>query len=473
MGVEETSNEPYNPYGLKSSGRRAADLLASSTSSGSRRPQAGADWVDALDSVSRSIRDPVAKLRFIRTSLARYQRLDRWLRVVPYAPLRRALYRWLHLEGLQYLLGPHPLGVPLSLDRSARRVILVGRASLAFAATITVAAVGLGLYRFRPAPASAAAPVVSPGAHASLPPTSPVPAPPTTAVPRAGVAPGGIWMVEQGSDWEQYSNGLRIETSYTIAGDPRRYRVFDRHLGVLEAWYQQPVGLVFHTSESDIWPLEAEFNENLRESSYHLLKYVRRNKLYNYLIDRFGRVYRVVDEQSKANHAGYSVWANGDSVYLNLNNAFLGVSFETRWEGGRALPITEAQFAAGRSLADYLRQRFRIAPEMCVAHGLASVNPKKHLIGHHLDWARGFPFQAFGLPDQYQRVAPAVALFGFGYDDDFIKVLGEPWEGVSAAEKLLTQEAEDGGMTLDEIRKQKQDLYDRWIRELSREDASR
>ena len=38
-----------------------------------------------------------------------------------------------------------------------------------------------------------------------------------------------------------------------------------------------------------------------------------------------------------------------------------------------------------------------------MTHGLTSVNPKKHLIGHHLDWARGFPFEAFGLPDQYQR----------------------------------------------------------------------
>jgi len=449
-------------------------MLASSTSAGSRRPRAGADWVDALDSVCSSIRDPVAKLRFIRTSLARYQRLDRWLRIVPYAPLRKALYKWLHLEGLQYLLGPHPLGAPISLDRSSRRVVLVGRAAVVLAASFTFAALGLGIHRFRPAPAAAAAPVVSPGvSRTSLPPTSPAPAPPASAVPRAGVAPDGIWLVEQGSDWEQYSNGLRIETSYTIRGEPRRYRVFNRRLGVEDGWYREPVGLVFHTSESDIWPLEAEFNQNLRKSSHGLLRYVRRNKLYNYLIDRFGRVYRVVDEQSKANHAGYSVWANGDDVYLNLNNAFLGVSFETRWEGGQALPITEAQFAAGRSLADYLLQRFRIAPEMCVAHGLASVNPKKHLIGHHLDWARGFPFEAFGLPNQYRRAAPAVALFGFGYDDDFTKVMGEPWEGVREAEKLLAREAEGRGMALDEIRKDRQDLYDKWIHELSREDASR
>ena len=48
-------------------------------------------------------------------------------------------------------------------------------------------------------------------------------------------------------------------------------------------------------------------------------------------------------------------------VYLNLNHAFLGVSFETRWEGGQALPITQAQFATGRNLTDFLRQRYEIA----------------------------------------------------------------------------------------------------------------
>jgi len=53
-----------------------------------------------------------------------------------------------------------------------------------------------------------------------------------------------------------------------------------------------------------------------------------------HFIDRFGRVFRVVAEESKANHAGNSVWANGGRVYLSLNHAFLGVSFETGnvWE---------------------------------------------------------------------------------------------------------------------------------------------
>jgi hypothetical protein len=232
------------------------------------------------------------------------------------------------------------------------------------------------------------------------------------------------------------------------------------------------VGILFHTSESDVWPLEEGFNEKLRTSTQRLLRYVARERLYHYMIDRFGRVYRVVAEETKANHAGHSVWMDAGKVYLNLNHAFLGVSFETRWEGGRALPITQAQFAAGRSLADYLRQQWGISSEMCVVHGLTSVNPRKHLIGHHLDWARGFPFEAFGLPDQYRRPDPSVALFGFGYDEDFIKVLGEPWEGVVSAERLLEQEAAQRNRSVAEVRGEKQGLYDRWILEQAQEEAA-
>ena len=75
------------------------------------------------------------------------------------------------------------------------------------------------------------------------------------------------------------------------------------------------------------------------------------------------------------------------------------------------------------------------------ATGLVSVNSKKHLIGHHLDWARGFPFAAYSLPDQYQVASPAVRLFGFSYDERFLSVLGEPWPGVIAAQAALASEA--------------------------------
>jgi hypothetical protein len=232
------------------------------------------------------------------------------------------------------------------------------------------------------------------------------------------------------------------------------------------------VGILFHTSESDVWPMEEAFNENLRNSSQRLLRYLQRNQVYNYLVDRFGRVYRVVEDDCKANHAGYSVWSSNGRYYLSLNNAFLGVCFETRWEGGVALPITDAQFSAGRQLTDSLRQRFGIPADMCVAHGLASVNAKKHLIGHHVDWARGFPFEAFGLPDQYRRTSPAVEMFGFGYDEGFLAVMGEPWPGVRSAEMTLSAEAARQGRSVEEIRLERQALYDRWIEEQARDEAS-
>jgi predicted heme/steroid binding protein len=276
-------------------------------------------------------------------------------------------------------------------------------------------------------------------------------------------------MVDSGPGFELYSNGLRIETSYATAGEPRRYRVFEVGRGMGSEVLDRPVGIVYHTSESDIWPLEESFNEKLRDSSQNLLRYLRKNRVYHYLIDRFGQVFRVVHEADKANHAGMSVWSSGSTVYINLNGSTIGVSFETRWEGGRALPITRAQFEAGRSLTDYLRDKWSIAAEMCVTHGLASVNSRKHLIGHHLDWARGFPFEALGLPDQYRRAAPAVALFGFGYDEQFLAVMGEPWPGVGEAERQLEDEAAAAGRTVDDLRRERAGIYDLWVDEQARD----
>ena len=291
---------------------------------------------------------------------------------------------------------------------------------------------------------------------------------PVAASPAAdtlGVAPATIWLVDRGPNWELYSNGLRIETNYTVRGEPRRYRVHNKYTGVEAAVRTQPVGILFHTSESDIWPLDPDHQRQLRETSTALLNYVQKERAYNYVIDRFGRVYRIVDDATRANHAGHSVWADGNEVYLDLNSAFLGVSFESRWEGGRTLPITRAQLIAGHNLTNYLRQRFAIAPEMCVTHGLTSVNPQQHLIGYHMDWARGFPFAAFGLPDQYAVPPPSIALFGFGYNEDFLRIIGDGWPGALAGEAALAREATRRGIDLDTLRAQRRWQFSKWERE--------
>jgi hypothetical protein len=417
------------------------------------------DYVKDIEARSRNIRDPVAKLRYIRQSLANYQEKDRQLQSVPLSPVRWLLYRFTKVDRLRPFFTSNPNG-SLQGGPGAIPVRAHGGAGTGWAvALLGTAALAVFAYRLsRPVDAAPAVP-----ASALQPVAESLPKLPE------GLAPARIWLVEKGENWELYSNGLRIDTTHAVAGDPRHYRVFDRNSGAQGEPRTKVAGIVFHTSESDIWPLEESFNEKLRDSSQGLLRYLQRNHTYNYLIDRFGRVFRVVEEETKANHAGQGVWTKNDDVYLSLNNAFVGVCFETRWEGGKALPITQAQLAAGRALTDYLRKKWEIPPDMCVAHGLTSMNPKKHLIGHHLDWSRGFPWDAFGLPDQYLRVAPSVALFGFEYDDLFLSVLGRPWPGVSDAERILASEAATRGVTLTEVRRQKQDLYDRWLAEQTRD----
>jgi len=412
-----------------------------------------------LDAKGRAIRDPVEKMRFLRGALERYEALDERLQGVPVAPLRWLAYRVTGVEEARPFFSANPWG---ALDPPRRsRPALQRRARRAFnvAALILVAAAGLAIAsypRSKPTPAPPAAPDPTPVAETLDP------------LPR-GVAPARIWLVDSGPGFELYSNGLRIDTTYALSGEPRRYRVFEAGRGMGAEVLDRPVGIVFHTSESDIWPLEESFNEKLRDSSLNLLRYLKKNRVYHYLIDRFGRVFRVVEETDKANHAGMSVWSAGSRVYLNLNGPTIGVSFETRWEGGRALPITRAQFEAGRSLTDYLRDKWSIEAGMCVTHGLASVNPRKHLIGHHLDWARGFPFGAFGLPDQYRRASPAVVLFGFGYDEQFLAVMGEPWPGVGEAERELANDAAAAGRTVEGLRRERAGTYDLWLDEQTRD----
>lgn len=427
---------------------------------------AGPDpFVARLEHVSARISDPAAKLRFLRESLAQKEALDERVQAVPVAPVRHLLQRLLGLDRIQHLLHCCDLQGTAADVAGPATARVSGVAALAL--VLALAAVAWSL-RTAPAPAvvpapgTAVVPAAAPGAPA-----------PATVPPTQGVRPERIWLVEKSATHELWSNGLRIDTSLVVMGAPRAFRVFDRERGLQPEVFTEPVGILFHTSESDVWPLDAGFNENLRDSTQRLLRYLRRNTTYHYLIDRFGRVWRVVDEGSKANHAGNSVWADGERVFLNLNHAFLAVSFETRWEGGRALPITEAQFAAGRLLTDQLRQRHDIPPQMAVAHGLASVNPKKRLIGHHVDWARGFPFAAFGLDNAYRVPSPAVELFGFGYDDEFLRVMQEPWPGVRLAEAKLARDAAAAGLTPEALRRQRQELYDAWIADQARADEAR
>jgi len=280
------------------------------------------------------------------------------------------------------------------------------------------------------------------------------PGPPPIAVRPGVVDAPSVWPVEQTNEYEVYSNGLRIEDRLAVANEPRSYSLIVRgpemHLGPQR---DQPAGIVFHTTESDQAPFEPGQKRALARIGKELLLYVRRNRSYHFLIDRFGRVHRIVAESDTANHAGHSVWADARWLYVDLNTSFLGVAFEAQMQPDRP-PINEAQLHAGKVLTEMLCSKYKLPRENCVTHAQVSVNPDNMRVGLHTDWGTGFPYQEFGLPDNYAIPHPSLYLFGFGYDPAYLKSTGSDlWKGLVSAEEQMRESSAEQGLTVSEYRK--------------------
>jgi len=300
-----------------------------------------------------------------------------------------------------------------------------------------------------------------------------------------------IWLVEKTSGSELYSNSLQIFTRYTVANIPRNYRPFFRHLKrppEKAPNSDRVAGILFHTSESDLVPFRPEMNISIKQKSKRLIKYLQRRKSYNYIIDRFGRVYRLVREDHAAFHAGNSIWADDEEIYLNLNHAFIGICFEGRdfeeienqnyvdsWNPQAIAPrmrptvissLTEAQLRSGKELSDWLRVKYKISQHNCVPHALVSVNPEKKLIGYHLDLSKGFPFAKFSLSNKYNEPLPSIVDFGFSYDEYFEKIFGgDIWPGIRAAEEILQRRCKRADISVNQYRTYLNTKYDEYTEE--------
>ena len=290
-----------------------------------------------------------------------------------------------------------------------------------------------------------------------------------------------IWLVEKTGTVETYSNRLQIITSFCVDNIPRSYVVFPKNTDALpgeDRLSTKVRGILYHASEGDMAPFKPEKNRLLKKYSNQLLKYVCRKKGYHYLIDRFGRVYRTVHEGDAAFHAGNSIWADKDSIFLNLNHAFIGICFEGKgfeevYEPGSKKPrirvlnnntVTDAQVQSGKELTDWLRFHYGIPEGNCVPHGIASVYPKNRLIGYHLDLAHGFPFHRFGLRNKYREMIPSITEFGFKGDRYFRKALNnDVWPGVNRSEEYLKKKAEQAGISVREYRKKLNLRFDRYF----------
>lgn len=255
-------------------------------------------------------------------------------------------------------------------------------------------------------------------------------------------SPAKVWRVDRSGALETYSNGLRVDVTFAESNKARDpYPVFPLAGGSQPGRYQStPAGIVYHTSESNLADFDETQNRRLKQLGRNLLEVVREERAYHYVIDRFGRVFRVVEESDEANHAGHSIWADASGIYVNLNASFLAVAFEA--QTGDSNSVTAAQVQAGHMLTEMLRSKYSIRAGNCVTHAQVSVSGVNDHIGNHTDWGSQFPFSAVGLPDNYAEALPSMTAFGFDYDGAFLDAVGGRWKGLDLAEAEVNRQAQ-------------------------------
>jgi len=417
-----------------------------------------------VDRYARYIQSPGLRLKFLKGAM-QLAPPNAWLMKLPLVgtlPYRAMLV--MELSKVLPLAGRAPLGIRLTtlLYRAryavyAACVVVTLMVSVSLVYWISKAASGL----FASTEAKGAAAERAPEASG---------APGSDAVPTIPAEAGitNVWLAEHGAGYEFYSNGARVFTEHETAGVARnfyRFRLSALASGADEGERRnRPVGILYHISESDLLPFDDQHNSSLQRHSQGLLEYAREKQLYNYVIDRFGRIYRIVRDEEMANHAGGSVWSDSQFVYVSLNASFIGVCFEGQSRRGKAIGadgINEAQIYAARVLTAVLRSKYGIEDANCVTHGLVSISPSNKLMGYHTDWVTAFPFEALGLGSKYDTELVAISHLGFRYDSAYIAAAGgKRWPGLDKADAALKEAAQQDSVTVDEKRRAMAAVFD-------------
>lgn len=403
--------------------------------------------LERIASRAGQITDPVARLRFLQGAMSEVA--EPAGHALPSRTVTWPFLAWFRVwaRPLRRRLQPH-----------ARRLEPLLRHRTAWAG-----ALALGLLLIVPSQTMVPSNTGAPAARLATPAAGSV-KPPTPATARIP-SPSDVWLVETRDGIEIYSNGLQIETRETEANTPRRYRPYRLRsdLALAADERTRPAGVVYHTTESHLAAFAPENNRQLVRAGAGLLSWVRQNRSYHYVIDRFGRIWRVVPESDVAHHAGNSTWADADWAYLNLNHSFLGVAFEAQTNAGdQTTAVTPAQVHAARVLTEMLRAKYRWVAGNCVTHAQVSVNPSNMMVGYHTDWASHFPFAELGLDDNYALPLASLSVFGFRYDAAFLQRTGAArWQGLARADRQLWEEAQRQRTTVAALRSRLQERYKR------------
>jgi hypothetical protein len=295
------------------------------------------------------------------------------------------------------------------------------------------------------------------------------PAPPTTQEPSSPVVigKGKIWLYGKEGEYEKWTNGCNISTKYETDNHPRAYYAIPRGSETdgdqVSEKSDKIVGILYHTPENPMFEITPNNNRRIQNSSRELIEDVREKKKYNYLINRFGDIFRIVRDDQAANHAGESLWADAKNYYVILNESFLGVCFESKYDGASSLDqiLTEAQIISGRRLTDVLRTKYNIDDANCTTHGLVAVAPEEMLIARHHDWVHFFPFDAMGLSNKYKVQPPSIIDYGFTHNEEVLakKLGGKLWEGAAIAEEEFNRRAARARVSPDDLRRKLRDRY--------------
>src|SRR6266404_5569995 len=409
-----------------------------------------------VDRYSRYIESPVLRLKFLKIALQTDPPRNSWKRLPFVGSLPDRAMIIVELSKVLPLGQPAPLGIRLAslmyrvryaLYAMCIAVAIFAGASLVYAVSRIASSLSVSTEAKDIAAKNQPVASGSNGGEAVA-----------AIASGAGLTLDNIWLAEQGEGYEFYSNGARVLTEFETDGKRRSFYRFD-----LEALAEnsgqgevlsRPVGIIYHVSEIDLLPFADRYNSSLKNLSRALLEYTHKHRLYNYVIDRFGRTYRVVRDEFAANHAGNSVWSDGRGVYVNLSASFVGICFEGRGPTMGAEGINEAQIYAARVLTAVLRSRYGIDDANCVTHGLVSVNPSNRLMGYHTDWVSEFPFEALGLSNKYETELAAISRLGFGYDQAYVSAAGGKWPGLEKADARLKETAERDGSSVEDERRQ-------------------
>jgi hypothetical protein len=303
-------------------------------------------------------------------------------------------------------------------------------------------------------------------------PSPPVSIPPPEPSFPGVVGPGVLgkekpWLFGKEGEYEKYSNGCNISTKYETDNHPRAYYAIPRGSETDGNQFSEKsdkiVGILYHTPETPMFDLTPDNNKRIQNGSRGLIEDVRKYKKYNYLINRIGDIYRIVRDDQAAYHAGDSLWADSKNTYVLLNESFIGVCFESKFDGASSLDqiLTEAQIISGRRLTDVLRAKYNIDDANCTTHGLAAVDSEKMLIARHHDWVHFFPFEAMGLSNKYKIQPPTITDYGFTYNEEMLakKLGGKLWEGAAMAVEAFNKRAAQARVSPDDLRLKLRNLY--------------